>query len=104
MVCYGQVRGHPELLLKWALLCLRDSGLKLSIDEKQEKLTWDATAAAGVLHSVEAALYACIAYNRLGKRVLARQFRELAQVQWVMYTGASVGVKEKVLYDDIWNC
>ncbi|KAK8112542.1 hypothetical protein PG984_013068 [Apiospora sp. TS-2023a] len=94
---------RPDLLLKWALLCLRDSGLKLSIDEDQEKLTWDATAAVRVDHSVEAALYACIAYNRLGKRTLAKQFRELAQLYWVIYAGSSVGFKERFPYDEIWK-
>ncbi|KAK8063277.1 hypothetical protein PG996_007929 [Apiospora saccharicola] len=97
-------RCRPDLLLKWALLCLRDSGLKLSIDEDQEKLAWDATAAVRVDHSVEAALYACIAYNRLGKRTLAKQFRALAQLYWVIYASSSVGFKERFPYDEIWKC
>ena len=103
-VCHDQITGRPDLLLKWALLCLRDSGLKLSIDETQDKLTWDAAAAVRVDHSVEAALYGCIAYDRLNKRMLAKQFRELAQLYWVIYTGASVGFKERFPYDDVWKC
>ncbi|KAK7995810.1 TPR domain protein [Apiospora marii] len=101
-VCHDHIKGHPELMLKWALLGLRDSGYVLAIDETQEKLTWDSAPSVQTEYLVDAALYACIAYHRLNKPVLAKRFRELAQLLWKIYTGTPVGFREKFHHADIW--
>ncbi|KAK7934654.1 SET domain-containing protein [Apiospora marii] len=101
-VCHDHIKGHPELMLKWALLGLRDSGYVLAIDETHEKLTWDSAPSVQTEYLVDAALYACIAYHRLNKPVLAKRFRELAQLLWKIYTGTPVGFREKFHHADIW--
>ncbi|KAK8030115.1 hypothetical protein PG993_011406 [Apiospora rasikravindrae] len=102
-VCNDEIKTRPNVLLKWALRCLRDSGLRLAIDEAQEKLTWDTMAGAVPMEfNVEAALYVCMAYKRLGKRTLAQRFRELAELLWVIYTGTPIGFKDKFHDPDIW--
>ncbi|KAK8062224.1 hypothetical protein PG997_014321 [Apiospora hydei] len=103
-VCNDEIKTRPNVLLKWALRCLRDSGLRLVIDEAQERLSWDIAAGAVPMEfNVEAVLYACMAYNRLGQRKLAKQFRKLAKLLWRIYTGTPIGFKDKFQDPEIWN-
>ncbi|KAK7995557.1 hypothetical protein PG990_014330 [Apiospora arundinis] len=102
-VCDDNDKGQPRLLLKWALRCMQDSGIRLAIDETKGKLTWDTSASIDTEYNVEAALYACLAFKRLKNPTLAKQFRELAHLFWKINTGTLAGFNEKFPHAEIWN-
>ncbi|KAI0126164.1 hypothetical protein BJ170DRAFT_685405 [Xylariales sp. AK1849] len=81
----------PAILLNMALQSLRDFGLAITVDIKNESVNIDSSTYMESYYDVDAAICASMAYKKLHKYVLYEEFRKFAGVLWKVKTGSMVG-------------